>query len=250
MRNLTVGETAGDQAARGDLAVLRRVVWTGPCRTALSLTRLGVEHGFYGVGEPPPPAHYGRQVHGTRIVEATAKNTAPESDARTEADGLFTTTRGVCVAVKTADCLPILLVDEARRVALAVHAGWRGLTAGILGEAGLMLTARGIAAASLQAVIGPAIGRERFEVGDDVVWALHATTLGLTPTEAAFCTAKGLADRWHVDLATAAVFALVHAGLAPEHITVIQTCTYTDRRWNSFRRDGRGQGSNWSWVRL
>src|SRR5919198_4233073 len=77
------------------------------------------------VGVPLPIA-IPRQVHGTRVVTAEPHMEAPE------ADGLVTARTGFLVGVLTADCAPVLLVDRRRRVAAAVHAGWRGTAAGAL----------------------------------------------------------------------------------------------------------------------
>jgi YfiH family protein len=224
-----------------EISYLSRVTWSPPAPVSQSLTRLGVAHGFLGCPDrgPPAGARLCRQVHGTRVVDG-------EVEAGTEADALYTRDKGQdrCrVAVKTADCLPVLMVDEDRTIVLAAHAGWRGLTAGILGEA-VAAMGRG----TLHAVIGPAIGREKFQVGADVVEAVHRL---LPSPQAALATSKGTGDRWHVDLAVAAAFALMNAGLAPERIEVMQACTMSSPGvWHSYRREGRGGGSNWSWIKL
>src|SRR5262245_35608965 len=115
-----------------DIDWLARVTWTPAFKAARTLERLGVRHGFLGAGDAPPPArHHARQVHGTRIAAAEPMRTGDAATARVEADGVLTRTRGEIVAVKTADCLPVLLIDRDRTLAIAVHAGWRGLTAGI-----------------------------------------------------------------------------------------------------------------------
>src|SRR2546427_660985 len=72
----------------------------------------------------PLPVVTARQVHGTRVETAAPGPTR-------EADGLITATAGQMVGVVTADCMPVLLIDRQRRVAAAVHAGWRGAAAGL-----------------------------------------------------------------------------------------------------------------------
>ena len=100
-----------------------------------------------------------QQVHGTRVIDAGL------SAENHEADGSFALQPGVVCAVMTADCLPVLLTDrEGTRVA-ALHAGWRGLAAGIL-ERGV--EALGTSPGQLLAYLGPAIGPQAFEVGDEV----------------------------------------------------------------------------------
>jgi len=100
-----------------------------------------------------------QQVHGTRIIDAGS------SAWGLEADGSVAFQAGVVCAVMTADCLPVFLTDrEGTRVA-ALHAGWRGLAAGILEQGVDALEA---SPEQLFAYLGPAIGPQAFEVGDEV----------------------------------------------------------------------------------
>src|SRR5882724_2474835 len=137
----------------------------------------GLAHGFLGRTECAGAAAWdavvaragfrlpvitARQVHGTRVEIA-----APGAPA--EADGLISTTAGQVVGVVTADCMPVLLIDRGRRVAAAVHAGWRGAAAGVIEAAVARLgTEFQVAPQALEAVIGPAIGACCYEVGDEV----------------------------------------------------------------------------------
>ncbi len=231
-------------------ATLNAVQWQRGGVAADAWKKLGAKHGFTGKHEPTPPAlHHARQVHGTRIVVAPEAATGGETSRRVEADGLLTLTPGTRLAVKTADCLPLLLLVPGRAAA-AIHAGWRGLTSGIIGEAVLALTELGIDATDIHAVVGPAISRGAFEVGIEVVESLHHGACGLTPVQAALCISKGMADRWHVDLPVAAVLSLANANVDLTKVSVIQTCTFATPQWHSFRRDGKVHGSNWSWVEL
>ena len=225
-----------------------RVTWsTGPSSRLLAAR--GVAHGFLGRTAEAAMAgkHWARQVHGTRIVEASAGVTSEDAAERASADGVITSTRGLRVAVKTADCLPVLLAGRAAVV--AVHAGWRGLTAGILGVAVQELVRRGEAAPEIVAVVGPAISREKYEVGREVAQALASPELGLAPEAWALTVAKGHGDRWHADLPLAAVLTLRAHGLLPEHLEVVQACT-TDDAWHSYRRDGSVRGSNIHFIAL
>ncbi len=99
------------------------------------------------------------QVHGRRVVDASA------AEMGTEADGAYALTAGVVCAVMTADCLPVLFCDRSGTRIAAVHAGWRGLCAGVLETA---VEALATPAAELLAWLGPAIGAGRYEVGDEV----------------------------------------------------------------------------------
>jgi YfiH family protein len=228
---------------------LTQVSWERPSEEGRArsapLAGLGIAHEFGGRGvEAPPDRRHARQVHGVALVDGEAL------EPGVEADGVYTGTPGIVVAVKTADCVPLLLADEGRQLVVAVHAGWRGLTAGIVARAVALARGRGIAPERLAAAVGPCIRIDRFEVGREVVDALHGPRSGLTPEQAALCTVKGLADRWHVDLQAATALILLNGGLRPERIGVVQACTNADPSWHSARREGPGFGSNWAWIRL
>jgi YfiH family protein len=105
-----------------------------------------------------------KQVHGTHVVEA-ADCLEADPNGAPEADASFTHRTGVACAVMTADCLPVLFCDRAGTVVGAAHAGWRGLLDGVL-EA--TMGAMGVPADELMAYLGPAIGPQAFEVGDEV----------------------------------------------------------------------------------
>ena len=111
------------------------------------------------------------QVHGNRIATGTE---AAEGEPLA-ADGVVLSrgeAPGLAVAVRTADCVPILLADSEGGVVAAIHAGWRGTAEGIAARAVEMLEARGIAAEGLIAAIGPAIGPCCYEVGNEVAEAV------------------------------------------------------------------------------
>ncbi|HRD87662.1 MAG TPA: peptidoglycan editing factor PgeF [Accumulibacter sp.] len=109
-----------------------------------------------------------QQVHGTTVVDAAIAGGAAEPAV---ADASFTRAPGVVCVVMTADCLPVLLCDRGSAVVAAAHAGWRGLQAGIIERT---VAAMGVPAASLLAYLGPAIGAQAFEVGDEVRQAFIA----------------------------------------------------------------------------
>jgi polyphenol oxidase len=163
------------------------------------------------------------QVHGAEVVRAPLAGPA-------EADGSWTDQPGVVCAVLTADCLPVLLCEDAGREVAALHAGWRGLAGGIL-EAGV---ARLQAAPErMMAWLGPAIGPAAFEVGAEVRAAFLAVDPGCG---AAFQEAPS--GRWLADLYALARLRLRRAGV--ERIYGGGLCTYRDaERFFSYRRDGR-----------
>ena len=102
------------------------------------------------------------QVHGRRVVHAG------EWVAGVQADGCFASGPAEVCVVMTADCLPVLLCDRAGQAVAALHAGWRGLAAGVLDAGVAAFANRRIAAGELLAWLGPAIGADAYEVGPEV----------------------------------------------------------------------------------
>ncbi len=149
------------------------------------------------LGLPDDP-HWLRQVHGTRVCDLDD----PSIGAVPEADCAVTSRPGRVCAIQTADCLPVLLCDVAGTRIAAVHAGWRGLAAGVIEAAIATFDA------PLLAWLGPAIGPMKFEVGAEVRNAF----VGATPDcERAF--RPGAADKWRADLYELARIRLHKAGV-------------------------------------
>lgn len=163
------------------------------------------------------------QVHGRVVVDAAA------AAAGAEADAAFSRQPGKVCVVMTADCLPVLLCDRAGTVVAAAHAGWRGLADGVL-EA--TIAAMGAAPGELMAWLGPAIGPDNFEVGDEV----RAAFVAQDPAAAA-AFAPGRPGKWLADLYRLARRRLQAAGVAAVHGG--GHCTVAEReRFFSYRRDG------------
>ena len=230
-------------------SLVDQIHWENAGKESNLLAKAGIEHGFFGRGDSAPEAHHVRQVHGTRVVQANPDTTGAKSSHRTEADALFTFEPGTVISVKTADCLPILVAIPGK-VALGVHAGWRGLTSGIIDKAVSKLADFGLEASGMVAAVGPTISREKFEVGSEVVDALLSPSSGLSAEQAAFVLSKGRGDRWHIDLQVAAALALINSGIPAQQVSVVQACTHQTPGWNSYRREGKDCGVNWSWIRL
>lgn len=204
-------------------------------------------HHFTGIeGNTPQVWHFPKQVHGTRIIVADDR-TRTDSRDRPEADGIFTAESRVSIAVQTADCLPILF--QHTQGVMAVHAGWRGLTAGILQNAADFWWQQGIDPVEVAVVIGPAISLTSFEVGYEVIEAYLKCPIALDPHLKFLPIGKGKDDRWHLDLPVSAVLQLLCLGFKPERITVLQQCTFQQSTsWHSYRRDGTRSGRNWAWI--
>lgn len=168
------------------------------------------------------------QVHGTEIIRGD--DAAPEA----EADGSWTSTPGVVLAVQTADCLPVLLADSEGRAVMALHAGWRGLAAGIIQKGVGILKENLPEDARILAWLAPRIGPESFEVGAEVLEAMEKT---LPKAREAFTDGKA-EGKLMADLAALASQALQSAGVEAGDIADCGFSTAADpAHFYSYRRD-------------
>lgn len=164
-----------------------------------------------------------RQVHGTRVVRL------PSQQAEPEADAVWTDQAGVVCAILTADCLPVFLADTRGEVVGLAHAGWRGLADGVIDA---LVADMPVPPFRLKAWLGPAIGPQSFQVGDEVRDRFLAQEAG---NHEAFTADE--AGRWRADLYRLARRRLRALGVAGE-TGGGQVCTYSDRgRFYSHRRE-------------
>ncbi len=175
-----------------------------------------------------------QQVHGIHTVDAAQTTDLPTADAS------FARQAGVVCAVMTADCLPVLFCDRAGTVVAAAHAGWRGLQAGVL-EA--TLVAMAVPAGEVLAWLGPAIGPDAFEVGDEV----RAAFLAVDPAAAAAFKPHA-SGKWLADIYLLARQRLQAAGVAS--ISGGDSCTVNaPESYFSYRRDGvTGRMASLVWL--
>ena len=188
---------------------------------------------------PPDAVQRLIQVHGNRCIEARWETVGE----RPEADAAWTRARGMAVRVVTADCVPAVICDRAATVVGVAHGGWRGLVSGVL-EA--LVDALPVAPGELIAWLGPAIGPAAYEVGHDVVSAV----CGLADGErlAAACLRPGTPGKHYLDLFTLSERLLERAGVG--EVSTERLCTYSDRRFYSYRRDGTtGRMATFGWLR-
>ncbi len=178
-----------------------------------------------------------KQVHGRGIV------TADETVGAPEADGSISRKPGVICAVLTADCLPVLFCDRSGTVVAAAHAGWRGLADGVL-EAAVQSMA--VEPGEILAWLGPAIGPQAFEVGEEVrqIFMAHDPIAAL-----AFVPSSSTgAGKWLADIYLLARQRLARAGV--RQVSGGGLCTYRDAaRFFSYRRDGiTGRMASLVWL--
>ena len=201
------------------------------------LAERGVRHGFGVRGaEPPDDLWRPRQVHGSTLVVAEGKRWSEPPAA----DAVAASRPGRAVGVVTADCVPVLLASARGEWVLAVHAGWRGLAAGVV-EA--TVRALDCEPGSLVAWLGPSIGPDAFEVGPEVRAALLARDPG-----AAAAFRAGRADRLFADLPVLAWRRLAAAGVSAVHGGGL--CTHAEPAlFYSYRRDGAtGRMAALAWL--
>jgi YfiH family protein len=187
----------------------------GPMRSADARDAMA---GAAGVRSPL----YLTQVHGARVLQAH------EDFIGCEADGWVTDEPGVCIGVFAADCLPLLMWNDALTVVGAVHAGWRGLKAGVIASAVRAFGKLGVAPEAVNVAVGPHISGAVYEVGSEF--------RTLFTGESVFEQDGTL----RFDQGIEALAQLHRAGVSSEKTTVSTDCTFTrEEELLSYRRDGK-----------
>ncbi|MFA9275091.1 MAG: peptidoglycan editing factor PgeF [Candidatus Aquirickettsiella gammari] len=178
------------------------------------------------------------QIHGTLAVDAVSL----QGGMPVQADASFTNSPKIACAVLTADCLPVLLASTDGLIVAAVHAGWRGLAAGVIEETVQQMRNKG--AQEITAWLGPAIGSAAFEVGADVLDVFTQKMPQLSDNfKALDGGAKFLADIYGL------ARTILHS-LAIVNVSGGDYCTFTqDELFYSYRRDGvTGRMASWIWF--
>ncbi len=180
------------------------------------------------------------QVHGASVVDASAAAVLADPP---QADASISTCPGVVCAILSADCLPVLFADMQGKVVGAAHAGWRGLAAGVLENTVQAMRTAG--AGEIVAWLGPAIGPENFEVGEEV---RSAFTSQDPACATAFVARPGLPGKYLAD-----IYALARHRLSSQGISGIaggQRCTVAEAAsFFSYRRDGvTGRMASLIWI--
>jgi len=167
--------------------------------------------------------YFPSQVHHTKIV-TVASHTSKEE--LMETDALITCEKGVCIAVMSADCVPILLVDTKNKAVAAVHSGWRGTVAKIL-EKTLqeMYSKFGTKGDHLIAAIGPSVSQESYEVGEEVVQAIDNAFGKENELMIPQANNKAKLDLWKANK-----LQLVEFGVAASRIEISDLCTLKNNK--------------------
>ncbi len=188
-----------------------------------------------------------KQVHGTDALIVDRALTP--SDRFVDGwDALVTDQRDVMVAVRTADCVPVLMHDSKRQVVAAVHAGWRGAVAGIINKTiAVMKTRFGSDPNHLRVSIGPSAGACCYEVDEPVLDKLHQAC----PDVGDLVVRKQRGGKRHLDLKALVREQARTAGAHPDSITSVNLCTIChEDLFFSYRREGRVMGTMVSAIGL
>ena len=199
----------------------------------------------------PYPVIQGHQVHGDRIAVIDRPDLTRED--LEGYDAFICELPGVAIGVRTADCVPVLLYDPVRRVVAAVHSGWKGTVLKIAQKTiAFMESDFGCKPSDLSAIIGPAIGPDSFQVGEEVVekfkdagfpmpriWS-HRGPIDGTP----------MSGGHHIDLFQANIWILEECGIPAAGIFVSGIDTYIDPSFFSARREGPACGRIINSIRL
>lgn len=174
-----------------------------------------------------------RQVHSSNVLWMREAGRPERTDA------VITDVPGLCVCVKTADCIPVLLYDTRHGVVAAAHAGWRGTVSRIVVNT---LELMGSVPSDVHAIIGPGISQEAFEVGDEV----YQTFLNAGFPMAQIAIHR---EKWHLDLWHANAWLLEQWGVSD--IYIAGECTYKEAdRYYSARRETINTGRNLNGIML
>jgi YfiH family protein len=207
------------------------------------LSDSGVAHGFGQLGSPQPPGVIRPvQRHGREVACVRDES---ERDPG-EADAIVSTLAKAAVGVMTADCVPILMATEGGRVVAAVHAGWRGIAAGVAPNALEAMRRSAVRESRVTAVIGPHIGACCYEVDLPVVERLRVRFA--ERLDAALHAVSS--DHWMLDLEALVRLDLIDAGVGRADVgSFPDACTCCDaERFHSHRRDGARAGRLLHWI--
>ena len=187
-----------------------------------------------------------KQIHGVTVSTPASRNAS--TDKPFEADAAVTNIPNEVLAILTADCMPVLFASKGGEVIGAAHAGWRGLSSGILENTlqEMLAISPGLSPKDIVVWMGPAIGPTAFEVGEDVLQAFAAQ--GQTISSKAFTPIAGSPGKYLANLYLLARERLRSLGI--EQIDGGDFCTFSDsERFFSYRRDKEtGRFASLIWI--
>jgi len=186
------------------------------------------------LGYAPAGTVIPQQTHSANVAIIGSPTELPDTDAVVTAAGRLP------IGVRTADCVPILMVDPEAHVIAAVHSGWRGTAAGITSRAIQAMTSLGAEPRRIRVAMGPCICTSCFEVGEDVAAQFNER----------FVVRNALWPKPHVDLAAAIRAQLLYTGVDANAIAMPTACTFESACLYSARRSGPDTGRLVSVIEL
>ncbi len=183
-----------------------------------------------------------------RQIHSDVVHVIDQVPARTLAgDAILTRRKGVLLIIKTADCLPVLMVDRTQKAVAAVHCGWKSTSQGIIRKIVKSLEVHfGCESSSLLVAMGPCIGRNCYEVGDDVRQEFERNGLSLE----ALSLHASQKEKYFLDLKRANGLQLVDAGVSESNISELNLCTHCEDNLLSYRRDKKSSSRMLSFIGL
>jgi YfiH family protein len=214
---------------KGNLIIYKTPSW-------LTAFTTGRDSGVEALGLRLEDLALPRQVHSDNVLWMQAAGRPEATDA------VITDRPGLCVCVKTADCIPVLLYDTRQRIVAAIHAGWRGTVSRIVQKT--IEKMRPVSPEDLHAIIGPGISLLQFEVGDEVYEAFRDEAFPMERIAKRFPSTDG--ERWHIDLWEANRWLLEQMGVSDIYIE--GTCTRASTDFYSARRETINTGRNYNGI--
>lgn len=182
-----------------------------------------------------------KQVHGLRIADINQDFLNADEPAQKKmlegVDAMISPLADCCIAISTADCIPILLYDQRQQIIAAIHAGWRGTVKGIVTATLQKMQERyGCQSIDIHAAIGPGISLEAFEIGDEVYEQFQQAGFDMGRIARKY-------EKWHIDLWKANHILLTEWGIPKEKIETVNICTFNhNEKFFSARKAGINSG--------
>jgi len=171
------------------------------------------------------------QVHGTTVVQADAPTEGMQGDA------MIAIADNVLLAVRVADCCPILVYDPPTHAIAAIHSGWRGTAGNIVGATLRAMTdAYGSTPSTMLVLVGPCASGDRYVVRTDVASHFPMDVKPIGDDQFLFSNRDAVSRQ------------LLNAGILPAHIIHDPSCTIADTRYHSYRRDGQRAGRSLAYI--
>lgn len=192
------------------------------------------------MGVPPDHVLLVRQVHQATVVVASSDR--PRPWPRPEADAIVSNDPTAAIAVRVADCVPVLLAEETGRAVAAIHAGWRGIASrAIIAGVSALQTAYGVRPERIIAAVGPSIGPCCYEVSESTYQTFRDAGHHSSMLKRWFEPRS--AGTFHLDLWRATRDQLEGAGVMPDNVHIAQLCTKTHADvFHSYRVLGTSAG--------